>query len=99
MIEDNGLIGGGSGKNNNLGQNLSKSKKTKNLAKSRRLKNHPKLFRSKKTISEILVNLTVITNVGAIGYLTTEARVAFTCLSQAFTKALIFQYLDLECHI
>ena len=35
----------------------------------------------------------------ATGYLTPDARRAFTQLRQAFTKALIFWYFDLECHI
>ena len=36
---------------------------------------------------------------GAIGYLTPNARRAFTKLRQAFTKAQILQNFDLECHI
>ena len=35
----------------------------------------------------------------AMGYLTPNARRAFTQLSQAFTKALILRYFDPECHI
>ena len=31
-------------------------------------------------------------------FLTTDARQAFTWLRQAFTKALILNYFDLECH-
>lgn len=48
----------------------------------------------KKTIldkSDILVNLMVATNADTIEYLTTEAKVVFTCLGQAFTKIIIFQ--------
>ena len=36
---------------------------------------------------------------GATGYLTPEARQAFTQLRQVFTKAPIFQYFDPEYHI
>ena len=36
---------------------------------------------------------------GATGYLTPDARQAFTQLRQAFTKAPILQHFDLECHI
>ena len=36
---------------------------------------------------------------GAIAYLTTGAKQAFTQLRQAFTKALILQHFDLKCHI
>ena len=36
---------------------------------------------------------------GATGYLTPKARLAFTNLRKVFTKALIFQYFDPECHI
>ena len=35
----------------------------------------------------------------AIGYLTPKARLAFTQLKKAFTKALILQHFDLKCHI
>ena len=35
----------------------------------------------------------------AIRYLTSEARLAFTQLKQAFNKALILQHFDLECHL
>ena len=36
---------------------------------------------------------------GATGYLILKARLAFTQLRKAFTKARIFQHFDLECHI
>ena len=36
---------------------------------------------------------------GAIGYLTPNARQAFTQLKQAFIKALIFWHFDPKCHI
>ena len=36
---------------------------------------------------------------GATGYLIPEARFAFTKLRKTFTKALIIQYFDLECHM
>ena len=36
---------------------------------------------------------------GATGYLTPNARQAFTQLRQAFTKDLILRHFDLECHI
>ena len=35
----------------------------------------------------------------AMGYLTSKARLAFTQLKKAFTKALILWHFDLECHI
>ena len=35
----------------------------------------------------------------ATSYLTPNARQAFTQLKQAFTKALILEHFDLECHI
>ena len=35
----------------------------------------------------------------AIGYLTSDARQAFTQLRQAFTKVLILQHFDPECYI
>ena len=38
-------------------------------------------------------------NSNRAGYLTPEARLAFTLLRKAFIKALIFWYFDLECHI
>ena len=62
----------------------------------------PKLSKSKKAIlnkSKILVNLIVVTNVDAIGYLILEAKKAFTQWRKAFTEAPIFQHFDLECHI
>ena len=34
-----------------------------------------------------------------MGYLTSKARLAFTQLKKAFTKAPILQYFDPECHI
>ena len=43
--------------------------------------------------------LTSKNSVGATGYLTPGAKRAFTQLRQAFTKALILQHFDLECHI
>ena len=36
---------------------------------------------------------------GATGYLTPDARQAFTQLKQTFTKAPILQHFDSECHI
>ena len=36
---------------------------------------------------------------GATGYLISDARQAFTQLRQVFSKALILQHFDLECHI
>ena len=36
---------------------------------------------------------------GAIDYLIPKARLAFTILRKMFTKTLIFQHFDLECHI
>ena len=36
---------------------------------------------------------------GATGYLTSKARLAFTQLRKAFTKAPILQHFDPECHI
>ena len=49
-----------------------------------------------KTIKRLLCskNLNRIT-----GYLTSKAKLMFTKLSKAFTKALIFQYFDLKYHI
>ena len=35
----------------------------------------------------------------ATGYLTLKARLAFTQLKKAFTKAAILYHFDLECHI
>ena len=35
----------------------------------------------------------------AMDYLTPEARLVFTKLKKAFTKALILQHFDLKCHI
>ena len=62
--------------------------KAKNLSKSKKLKNDK---------SEILT----CTNIGATGeiFLTPNNRKAFNQLTQAFTKALIFEYFDPECHI
>ena len=37
--------------------------------------------------------------IGAIGYLTPDAKVAFIQLRKVFIKALILCYFDLECHI
>ena len=101
MVEDDEMVGG----SNNLGQNFAKLKKSKNhwiSAKFRKLNHQLKLFKSKKAISdktEILVNLTVVTNVSATKYLTPKAREAFTQLKQAFTKTPILQHFDSECHI
>lgn len=99
IIEDDKLMVGG---NNNSGQNLAKSKRSKNyknLAQSKKSKNHPK---SSKNIilnkSEILINLIIATNAGATGYQTAKIVIPFICLRQAFTKALIFQNY-LECYI
>ena len=36
---------------------------------------------------------------GVTGYLTPDAKQAFTQLRQAFIKALILRHFDLECHI
>ena len=36
--------------------------------------------------SQIFINLTVATNAGAMGYLTTKTRVEFTYLRQTFTE-------------
>ena len=36
---------------------------------------------------------------GARGYLTLKAKLAFTQLKKAFTKAPIFRHFDLECHM
>ena len=36
---------------------------------------------------------------GATSYLTLKARLAFTQLRKAFTKAPILQHFDLKCHI
>ena len=38
-------------------------------------------------------------NLNRAGYLTTKARLAFIQLRKLFTKALILQHFDLECHI
>ena len=35
----------------------------------------------------------------AMGYLSPEARLAFVQLKKTFTKGLILQHFDLECHI
>ena len=43
--------------------------------------------------------LTSKNSVGATGFLTPGAKRAFTQLRQAFTKALILQHFDPECHI
>ena len=89
MVKNDKLVSSG-GRNNNSGQNLSKLKKAKNLAKPKKSKNHLKLSKSKKTIldkSEILINLTIA---DVTRYLITKARIIFTGLRQAFTKAQIF---------
>ena len=36
---------------------------------------------------------------GAMGYLIPKARLPFTKLRKAFTKALILRYFDPKCHI
>ena len=57
-----------------------KSKNHQNLAKSKK-SNYPKLSKSKKAIldkSEILVNLTVATNVDITRYFISKARKTFT---------------------
>ena len=38
-------------------------------------------------------------NLDKLKFLTSKAKKAFNCLRQAFTKASILQYFDLECHI
>lgn len=90
MIEKNKLVVGS--KSNNSRQNLSKSKKITNLAKLRKSKNFG-LSISKKTIFEILVNL------GTREYPTTKVKVVFIHSRQAFTKAIILQYFNLEYYI
>ena len=96
IVEDNKVVD----RNNDSSKNLAKSKKSKNYrisAKSRKSNYLSKLSKFKKTIldkSKILVNLTMATNAGAIGYLTVEARVTFTQLRQAFIEAPILQYFD-----
>ena len=100
MVEENKVVG----RSNNSGQNLAKSKKSKNhqiLAKSKK-SSHSKLSKSKKAIlnkSKILVNLTMVTNANATGYLIPKAREAFTQLRQAFIEAPILQHFDPKCHI
>ena len=49
--------------------------------------------------SKILVNLTVATNAGAMGYFTPKTRETFIQVRQAFTKAPILQYFDSKYHI
>ena len=92
MVEDNEVVG----RSNDSGQILAKLKKSKNYRISAKPKksSYPKLSKSKKAIlnkSEILINSTIATNIGAMGYLTAEARVAFTWLRQAFIEAPIYQ--------
>ena len=93
VVEDDELV---VVENNNLGQKLTELKKSKNhqnLAKHRKSKHYSKLSKFKKTIlnkSEILVNLIVTTNADTTRYLIAKARIAFTQLRQAFTKAPIF---------
>ena len=78
MVEDDEVVGG----SNDSGQKLVESKKSKNhriSAKSRKSNHQPKS--SKKAISDkskISVNSTVASSAGATGYLTPEAREAFT---------------------
>lgn len=49
--------------------------------------------------SEILVNLTVVTNSGATGYFTIKTRVTFICLRQNFINISILQYFHYKYHI
>lgn len=82
IVKDHKLIDKDN-RSNNLGQNLSKSKKAINLAKLKTSKNYLKLSKFKKTIldkSEILVNLTLANHVNATQYLITKAWVVFTYL-------------------
>lgn len=76
MVENDKWIGNGS-KNNNLGQNLSKSKKAINLAKLGNLKNYPKLFKSKNMILDKSKNLVNLIMIDTIGYLIAKIRVIF----------------------
>lgn len=90
-----------SGRINDSGQNLYKSKKASNLVKFRKSKNYPKLSKSIKTIlnkSKNLVNLTMAINANAMRYPIARTRVVFTYLKQMFIKILIFRYFDLEYH-
>ena len=86
VVENDGLVVG----SGDLSQILTKSEKLKicqNLAKSKKLNHSLKLFKSKKTIlnrSEILINLTMITNAGAMVYLIAKIRKTFTHLRQTF---------------
>ena len=84
---------------NDIGQNLAEVQKLKNyliLAKSQKSKIHQNSAISKKSI---IAQPYWTPNADATGYFTAKARKAFTCLRQAFTKALIFWHFDLECHI
>lgn len=51
-----------------------------NLIKFRKSKNYPKIFKFKKIISEILINLSKVTNASARRYLIAKGRVSFFCL-------------------
>lgn len=48
---------------------------------------------------EILMNLSVATNIGTTMYQTIKAKVDFTYLRQIFTKAPIFRHFDPESDI
>lgn len=66
-----------------------------NLAKSKRLKKHSNLSKFKKAIF-------AKSNMGAnkaTRYLTSEARIAFSQLKKAFTKATILQHFDSKYYI
>ena len=49
--------------------------------------------------SEILTCFSNIEGTGKFMFLTLNAKEAFNHLKQEFSKALILQYFDLECHI
>ena len=92
MFEDNEMIGRSNDSGQKLitskisknYYNLAKSQKSKNyqiLARPKKLKYYLKLSKSKKTNLykfKIFVNLTVITNNNATGYIIIKARLAFT---------------------
>ena len=89
---EDGVVGGGGDRADETAKNLSK---VRNLSKS---KISSKSKKSKNDKSEI----PTCTNIGVTGeptFLNPGAGETFNQLRQAFTKALILQHFDPECHI
>ncbi len=87
VAEEDEVVGGG--ESGGANGNLSKSQKSKKSKKS--AKNPTKMTKSQKLTQS---KSPTTSNVGAMEFLTSEARIAFTQLRKTFTDAQILQHFD-----